>query len=34
MIVATHMHNSTREVAVNNPIKNLIIPEENYEINL
>ena len=34
MIVATHMHNSAREVAVNNPIKNLIIPEENYEINL
>ena len=33
-IVATHMHNSTREVALNNPIKNLIIPTENFEIKL
>ena len=33
-IVATHMHNSTREIALNNPIKNLIIPTENFEIKL
>ena len=33
-IIASHMHNSTREVALNNPISNLIIPSENYEINL
>ena len=33
-IVATHMHNSTREVALNNPIENLIIPTENFEIKL
>lgn len=33
-IVATHMHNSTREVALNNPIKNLIIPTENFETKL
>ena len=33
-IIATHMHDSTREVALNNPIKNLIIPTENFEIKL
>lgn len=33
-IVATHMRNSTREVALDNPIKNLIIPIENFEIKL
>ena len=31
-IVATHMHNSARKVAINNPIKNLIIPNDNEEI--
>ena len=34
MIVATHMRNSAREVALKNPIKNLIVPDENYEIYL
>ena len=33
-IVATHMRNSAREVVLNNPIKNLIIPTENFEIKL
>lgn len=33
-IVATHMRNSTREFALDNPIKNLIIPTENFEIKL
>lgn len=33
-IIATHMHNRTREVALNNPIKNLIVPLENEEINI
>ena len=28
------MRNSTREVALDNPIKNLIIPTENFEIKL
>ena len=31
-IIATHMHNSTRQVAIENPIENLIIPKENQEI--
>lgn len=33
-IIATHMPDSTREIALNNPIKNLIIPKENFEIKL
>lgn len=33
-IIATHMHDSTREIALNNPIENLTIPKENFEINL
>lgn len=31
-IIATHMHNSARQVALENPIENLIIPKENQEI--
>lgn len=31
-IIATHMHDSTRQEAIDNPIKNLIIPNDNEEI--
>ena len=31
-IIATHMHNSARQVALDNPIENLIIPIENQKI--
>lgn len=31
-IIATHMQDITRKTALNNPIKNLIIPETNFEI--
>lgn len=31
-IIATHMQNSARQVAIDNPIKNLIIPNDNEEI--
>ena len=33
-IIATHMHRSARDVGIKNPIKNLIIADENYEINI
>ncbi len=33
-IIATHMRRSARDVGIKNPIKNLIIPGENYEINI
>lgn len=34
VIIATHMHNSARQVALDNPIENLIIPKENQKIML
>lgn len=33
-IIDTHMRRSARDVGIKNPIKNLIIPGENYEINI
>lgn len=34
MIVATHMHDFTRELAKNKNIKNLIIPEDGQIVNI